>query len=136
LNVESLTGAKVTPSFGADLPEYKETSEYEEDKEHFARYNTGRGKIYRIYLKSSNPVNLKPQVLELLKDVGGKAAGSVEMGKETLGGIYFNFYVKKEDYKKLHEVLKAKYEVNTYLNYSKQRIPRGLANVVIWIQQI
>jgi len=127
---------EISSNIDKNLPEYKKTSEYEEEKEHFARYNTGRGRVYRIYLKSPNPIEVKPQVLDILKDAGGTAAGSVELGQEMLGGIYFNFYVKKENVEELKKELKAKYKVNTYLNYSKQRIPRGHSNVVIWIQQI
>jgi len=118
------------------LPEYQDRSAYEEKDDIFARYNTGRGKIYRIYFKSDNPEELKNSILELIKEMDGKQAGTVELGTQTLGGIYFNFYLEDAKYEELLERLKGHYEFNTYLNYSIQRIPRGHTNVVVWIQQI
>jgi hypothetical protein len=120
----------------SELPEYQETSEYEEEKELFARYNTGRGKVYRMYLKSPNPTSLKPQILDILKDFDGKPAGSLELGKELPSGVYFNFFVNREKYKDLKKELSSKFKIKTYINYSKQRIPKGQNSVLIFIQQI
>lgn len=80
----------------------KESSQYEGDSENpngYRETKDGTTKIYRLMMTSTNTYSTKDKIASILKKYGGEPVGDSTPGMNVPGGLYFNIYVPKKDFK-------------------------------------
>jgi hypothetical protein len=90
-------------SIPKDLKEAdKEASQYEGDSESpngYRETKNGTTKIYRLMMTSSNTYDVRDKINGLVKKYSIEPVGDSNPGMDVPGGVYFNVYVPKKDFK-------------------------------------
>jgi hypothetical protein len=151
------TDAASAPLARGKLPATDEEpagDDFEDDSEEVASEDTGSdnltvgsSEIWRFNLKTDSPHEIRPQIVQILKDARVPANSPGLGGIEAPGGIQFDLLVPKGailDLKRQLQKMAPKPSASEpvsdkftwYKNKSKRRIPEGRARVVIWLSQI
>lgn len=118
----------------------KEPSQYEGDAENRNGYRETKGgttTIYRLMMTSSNTYTARDKINLLIEKYKGEAVGDSTPGMDVPGGVYYNVYVPKKDFKEfLTEAMKVEqaklYESNTS---NVKNIP-GKTRIFIMVKSI
>lgn len=126
----------------SDVPKHfdiakHEQSLFEENKKGGYRdLKYGNKNVYRVMMKSVEPLKSKSEVDKLLTKYGATQVDQVKPGIVVPGGIYYNIFVPIEH---LQEFLAQVVEVDRALlfhNKTSAKIPPGMNKVLIWIKSI
>jgi hypothetical protein len=121
---------------GAD----KEASQYEGDSESPNGYRETKGgttKVYRLMMTSSNTYNVRDQIKGLVKDYKAEPVGDSNPGMDVPGGVYFNVYVPKKDFKDfMSKTMKIDQSKLFESNTSNVKNVPGMVRVFIMVKSI
>lgn len=136
------TESEVVLTSWADLPqdfEYadQERSEYEEQKkESYRDTSFGDKKVYRVMMKSENPLDLKKHIVDFLKKYEVTQGDKVQPGTLVPGGLYYNLFVPRKFLKEfLSQVMSIGEAVLYESRTSVGNLP-GTNKVFIWVKNI
>lgn len=116
------------------------------------KLNLTDGQIWRLYIKTESPREMRPKIIDILKayDLGDDI--SKMRGVEAPGGIQFDLLIRIDEVQKLGKEIETLAKMSLaqnqtqslslaqaftwYRNASKKYIPSGKTRVIIWLSQI
>lgn len=115
----------------------QQKSEYEETKQEGYRDSLyGEKKVYRVMMKSEDPVGIKNNIARLLPKYEVSKVGKVLPGTFVPGGVYYNLFVPRKYLKEfLSQVMGIGQSVLYESRTSTGNLP-GTNKVFIWIKNI
>jgi hypothetical protein len=118
----------------------KAASLYEGDAENANGYRETTGgttKVYRLMMTSSNTYASRDQINELVKKYEGTPVGESRPGNDVPGGVYYNIYVPKNNFKDfMSEVMKVNQGKLFESNTSNVKNVPGKTRVFIMVKSI
>ena len=118
----------------------KAASQYEGDAENANGYRETSGgttKVYRLMMTSSNTYASRDQINELVKKYEGIPVGESRPGNDVPGGVYYNIYVPKNNFKDfMSEVMKVNQGKLFESNTSNVKNVPGKTRVFIMLKSI
>jgi len=118
----------------------KAASQYEGDAENANGYRETTGgttKVYRLMMTSSNTYASRDQINELVKKYEGTPVGESRPGNDVPGGVYYNIYVPKNNFKDfMSEVMKVNQGKLFESNTSNVKNVPGKTRVFIMVKSI
>ena len=118
----------------------KTASQYEGDAENANGYRETSGgttKVYRLMMTSSNTYGSRDQINELVKRYEGTPVGESRPGNDVPGGVYYNIYVPKNNFKDfMSEVMKVNQGKLFESNTSNVKNVPGKTRVFIMVKSI
>lgn len=96
----------------------------------------GKAKAYRMMLNSADIFDSRLKLIELMKSYQAKGADGGLVGKESLGGVYFNFYVPSDRIKKFLVEVEGLFPSQIYISKTNSVPPVGTERVFLWLKKI
>ncbi|MGZ3808510.1 MAG: hypothetical protein ACXVCE_10515 [Bacteriovorax sp.] len=118
----------------------KEPSMYEGDSENPNGYRETKGgttKIYRLMMTSTNTYSARDKINELVEKYKAEAVGDSTPGMDVPGGVYYNVYIPKKDFKEfITEAMKVDQAKLFENNTSNVKNVPGKTRVFIMVKSI
>jgi hypothetical protein len=118
----------------------KEASQYEGDSESpngYRETKNGTTKIYRLMMVSSNTYNVRDKLNNLVKKFKGTPVGDSMPGMDVPGGVYFNLYIPRTDFKNfMSETMSVSQSKLFESNTSNVKNVPGKVRVFIMVKSI
>lgn len=118
----------------------KEPSQYEGDAESRNGYRETRGgttTIYRLMMTSTNTYSARDKINQLVTKYKGEAVGDSIPGMDVPGGVYYNIYVAKKDFKNfMTEAMKVDQAKIFESNTSNVKNIPGKTRIFIMVKSI
>ena len=118
----------------------KEPSEYEGDAENRNGYRETKGGttiIYRLMMTSTNTYAARDKITQLVEKYKGEAVGDSTPGMDVPGGVYYNVYIPKKDFKQfMTETMKVDQAKLFESNTSNVKNVPGKTRVFIMVKSI
>jgi hypothetical protein len=117
-----------------------EASKYEGDSENPNGYRETTGgttKVYRLMVSSTNSYATRDKFSALVKKYQGEAVGDSVPGMDVPGGVYYNIYVPRKDFKEfMTETMKGESAKLFESNTSNVKNVAGKTRVFIMVKSI
>ena len=143
------TSAKLQTQDDSAVPQ----DDYAEDDEGDTSVEVGRSEVWRFYIKTDTPSELRNQVIATLKEIRIFDGTPGTAGIEAPGGIQFSFNLKQTDVNSLKlslEKLAPKpiqasqnqaesslsQPFTWYKKKSREPVPAGQSHIIIWLSQL
>ncbi len=118
----------------------KEPSQYEGDAESpngYRETRNGTTKIYRLMMTSTNTYSARDKINLLVNKYKGEPVGDSKPGMDVPGGIYYNIYVPRKDFKDfMTETMKVEQSKLFESNTSNVKNVAGKTRVFIMVKSI
>ena len=118
----------------------KEPSQYEGDAENRNGYRETKGGttiIYRLMMTSTNTYAARDKISQLVEKYKGDAVGDSTPGMDVPGGVYYNVYIPKKDFKEfMTETMKVDQAKLFESNTSNVKNIPGKIRVFIMVKSI
>jgi hypothetical protein len=118
----------------------KEASQYEGDAESPNGYRETKGgttKVYRLMMNSTNTYATRDKLTSLVKKFQGEAVGDSVPGMDVPGGVYYNIYISRKDFKEfMTETMKGETSKLFESNTSNVKNIPGKTRVFIMVKSI
>lgn len=118
----------------------KESSVYEGDSENPNGYRETKGgttKIYRLMMTSTNTYAARDKINSLVDKFGAEPVGESTPGQDVPGGVYYNVYVPKKNFKEfMTETMKVDQAKLFESNTSNVKNVPGKTRVFIMVKSI
>ena len=118
----------------------KEPSQYEGDAENRNGYRETKGgttTIYRLMMTSTNTYAARDKINQLVEKYKGDAVGDSTPGMDVPGGVYYNVYIPKKDFKEfMSETMKVDQAKLFESNTSNVKNIAGKTRVFIMVKSI
>jgi hypothetical protein len=118
----------------------KEPSQYEGDAENpngYRETKNGTTKIYRLMMTSTNTYQARDQINKLVQKYKGEAVGDSTPGQDVPGGVYYNIYVPRKDFKDfMTETMKVDQSKLFESNTSNVKNVPGKTRIFIMVKSI
>lgn len=118
----------------------KESSIYEGDSENPNGYRETKGgttKIYRLMMTSTNTYAARDKINALVGKFGAEPVGESTPGQDVPGGVYYNVYVPKKNFKEfMTETMKVDHAKLFESNTSNVKNVPGKTRVFIMVKSI
>lgn len=95
----------------------------------------GQGFLYRAFMANENVDEIRPEIVKLIKNLGGQKAGNVELGWRRQGGSYFHFTIPESKNAQLVEGLKHYGKVIFKKDPHPRVMPQGVLRYILWIEE-
>jgi hypothetical protein len=117
-----------------------EASQYEGDAENPNGYRETKGgttKVYRLMMTSSNTYGTRDKLSALVKRFQGEAVGDSVPGMDVPGGVYYNVYIPRKDFKDfMTETMKGETSKLFESNTSNVKNVPGKTRVFIMVKSL
>jgi hypothetical protein len=117
-----------------------ETSQYEGDSESLNGYRETKGgttKVYRLMMTSPNTYAVRDRLTALVKKYQGEAVGDSIPGMDVPGGIYYNVYIPRKEFKEfMTETMKGESSKLFESNTSNVKNVPGKTRVFIMVKSL
>lgn len=118
----------------------KEPSQYEGDAENRNGYRETKGgttTIYRLMMTSTNTYVARDKINQLVEKYKGEAVGESTPGMDVPGGVYYNVYIPKKDFKEfMTETMKVDQSKLYESNTSNVKNVPGKTRIFIMVKSI
>lgn len=134
----TLSSFDKTPKNFSDVD--NEASQYEGDSESPNGYRETKGgttKVYRLMMTSTNSYAVRDKITALVKKYQGEPVGDSIPGMDVPGGVYYNIYVPRKDFKTfMTETMKDENSKLFESNTSNVKNVPGKTRVFIMVKSI
>ena len=125
LNQKPATAAKPT----------SESAEHETETESESGNSKAKGFVFRAFMTLHDLDVTGPKVTELIRELGGKKAGEVELGWKRGNSVrYYHFAIPEENQEKLMEQLQSYGPVRISKDPHSRVMPEGQVRFILWIE--
>jgi hypothetical protein len=109
---------------------------YEENQEGYRDTQAAGGKVYRLLLKSVEPMIARGEINQLMTQYGVTQVDKVKPGTVIPGGIYYNLHVPKNKLPDFLKRMSLVTDLNIYESRVRSPSPPGKVKVFIWIKDL
>jgi hypothetical protein len=117
-----------------------EASQYEGDSESPNGYRETKGgttKVYRLMVSSTNTYATREKITKLVKKFNGEAVGDSTPGMDVPGGVYYNVYIPRKDFKEfMTETMKGETSKVFESNTSNVKNVSGKTRIFIMVKSL
>lgn len=114
----------------------KASEVYEENQEGYRDTQAAGGKVYRLLMKSVEPMMAREEINQLLNEYGVTQVDKVKPGTVIPGGIYYNLHVPKNRLTEFLKRISLVTDMNIYESRVRVPSPAGKTKVFIWIKDL
>lgn len=94
----------------------------------------GNAFVYRLYMFLPDPDGVSDEMVQILKELGAKKAGQVELGWQQKNGRYFHFSMPKANDSPLIEKLKEFGPIRIQKDDHPRVMPETLYRYILWVE--
>lgn len=93
-----------------------------------------QGFVYRAYMNLKNLDVITPKIADEIRGMGGKKAGSVNLGWRRNGGSYYHFTLPEGQYANFEKAIQKYGTVKIVKDRHKRVMPKGQLRFLLWIE--
>lgn len=113
----------------------KEKEEVNAAKERESTKGNLKGVLYRAYMNVDDLNQATPEMIKMIKELGGLKAGQVKLGWEKTNSRYYHFSFPEKNYNELIQKLRSFGPVRIYKYAHRRKMSEGKLRIILEVKK-